>query len=61
MKQRALKASIETTLCSLKTLKRIKADFSQALPYLPDWFLSETETAVTLPIKAITEELAKYA
>lgn len=55
-----LQANIQSTLLGLRTAKRIKEQFPKAVPYLPDWFLSESETAIALPIDAVLSSLKYY-
>lgn len=52
-----VKASVETTLNSLKTYNRVKTHFPEAYEFLPE----KTSTALALPVDDIMQKLNQYA
>lgn len=58
--EHTLRRKLESTLYALKNLKRVEADFPEALPYFPEESKAEGCTTVALPISELRNTLVQY-
>lgn len=56
-----LVSTLESTLLSLSTLKRVEEKFPEALKHFPQWCIQPPKAPVSLPIDDIKKMLKKYS
>ena len=59
-KEDELKRNIEATLNQLSTFKSINKNFSEAMPFIPDEWMSDSVTSIAVPIENLRKELSQY-
>lgn len=55
-----LVSTLESTLLSLSTLKRVEEQLPEALKHFPDWCTNPQKAQISLPIEDIKKMLKKY-